>query len=276
VGERGSSAGTLSGVRVAITRPAGQADSLEARLSEAGARVLHRPLIRIEPPLDGAPLARAAAAVGSYDWIVFSSANGVASFCRALDADGRGIRALDSIRVACVGPATAASLAAHGRQADLVPGSAFVAESLAESLASVLTASGDPAGLRILLPQAEAARPVLRQALQAMGARVDVVTAYRTTPDQTGAQQLRAELEAGSVDVIAFSSSSAVSSFVAVAGTAVGAARIAVIGPVTGSTARAAGLPVHAEAREYTAEGLAVAVLAAVAPTTPRSPRDEP
>ena len=150
-----------------------------------------------------------------------------------------------------MGPATAAALETVGVHADLIP-DRFVAEAVVEAL----EAAGAIAGSRILLPRADLARPLLAMELQARGAEVTEVAAYRTIADGEGVERLQSHLAAGEVDMITFTASSTVRNFVDLAGTEIGGARVASIGPITSATARELGLPVHLEAAEYTVPGL--------------------
>jgi uroporphyrinogen-III synthase len=245
----------LRGVRVAVTRPAGQADDLTQVLRGLGAEVLITPLVRIAPPRDPSALHRAVGEAAAFDAIVFTSANAVAVFLDALEARGTGAAPWVGQRVAAVGPATAAALEARGVPVDAVP-PVHIGEAVAEALGAVMPLSG----ARILWPRAAAARDVLQRRLEAAGARVVAVEAYRTEPDVEGAWALANRIRAGDVDVITFASSSAVRSYVSVAGTDSGGLLIAAIGPVTAQTARASGLPVHLEPHEHTAAGMASAL----------------
>jgi uroporphyrinogen III methyltransferase / synthase len=245
----------LAGRTVVVTRPRAQAAALLERLEALGAQVVAFPAIRVVAPEDPGPLARAVRAVRSYDWVVLTSANGVERFMEALGQAGEDAGALACVRTACVGPATAAALARHGVQADVVP-ERFVAEGLDEALRSY-----DLAGARVLLPVAADARDVLPVALRARGAVVDQVTAYRSVPNREGAAAVRALLDADRIDAITFTSPSTVHSFLAAVGADTGRALIAVIGPVTAAAARSAGWPVAVEAEEHTTPGLVQALV---------------
>jgi uroporphyrinogen III methyltransferase / synthase len=246
----------LFGRSIVVTRPRAQASSFVAGLESLGAEVVQFPTIRVEPVADAEPLLQAAREAGGFDWIVFTSANGVAHFWTALRRAGRDSRSLAGVSVCAIGPATAAALDAHGIRADLLP-ERYVAESVVEALSG----RADVRGKRVLLPRAELARAVLPDELRARGADVVEVVAYRTLPDAMEAGWFRQRLEAGAVDVITFTSSSTVQNFVALIGTDIGQARVAAIGPVTASTARELGLPVDVEAEEYTVPGLIQAIL---------------
>jgi len=247
----------LSGKRVVVTRARAQASGFAARLRELGAEVVQLPVIRIAPPEDAAPLREAAETAGSFDWIVFTSANGVDRFFAALAEAGRDARALGGVSVCAIGPATAEELAKHGIRADLVPDE-FVAEAALQALA----ATGDLAGKRILIPRAAEAREVLPDGLRERGAEVVVVAAYQTVHDGSGADEVRRALHAGEVDWVTFTAGSTVRSFAALVGADVGRARVASIGPVTSATVRELGMRVDVEAEEYTIPGLLKAIRA--------------
>jgi uroporphyrinogen-III synthase len=248
----------LSGRRVVVTRPEEQAEGLCSRLRALGAEPVEFPVIAIAPPETGGPLDQAIARLSSYDWLIFTSVNGVEYFwarLEALEALAAGpaqfaaakVAAIGPAKVAAIGPATATALRQRGVQVCLVP-----AEYRAEA---ILDEIGDVAGQTILLPRADIARPALADGLRGKGAQVDEVPAYRTVPAIPAAAAFDA-LRAG-VDVITFTSSSTVHSFVAqTAGLSYGDPRVACIGPVTATTARELGLRVDVVAKEYTIDGL--------------------
>lgn len=234
----------LRGRRVVVTRPAHQAGSLSGKLAAAGASVVEMPTIAIADPADGGESLHAAAArAGSYNWVVFTSANAVDRFVPLL-RDGRD---LAGARLAAIGPGTAAALADHRLVADLVP-ERFVAEALLEAIP-------DPPGpgAGVLVPAAAGARPVLADGLRARGWRVDVVEAYRTEPVVPAPGVLAA---AAAADAVVFTSASSVEGYVAAAGAAAVPPVVVCIGPVTAEAARAAGLAVTAVADESTLDGL--------------------
>ncbi len=244
----------LAGRRIAVTRPAAQADGLIAGLRELGAEAINLPTIRIEDPVDREPLRRAVRELGNFDWVVFTSANGVTRFWKALeDAGGRGWP--EQLRAAAIGPATARALRARGIEAAVVPD-----EYVAEAVAEALITAHDMSGKRVLLPRAAGARKVLPERLRVAGAEVEEVVAYEAQPDPSGLAGLRSAIAQGALDMITFTSASTVRNFVADAGTELGATRVAVIGPITAEAARAAGLRVDVEAEEYTEQGLLSAI----------------
>lgn len=239
-----------------MTRARAQAAAFSLQLVEAGAAVIEFPTIRVEPPQDLEPLRRAIQEVREYDWVVFTSANGVTAFWRELRGQGLDAQALCGVRVCAIGPATAATLERMGVVADLVP-VRYIAEAVVEALAGadMLT------DRRILLPRAAVAREELPAGLGALGARVVEVAAYRTVPDGEGMEALRARLDRREVDLVTFTSSSTVINYHRLLGTFTGGAPVAAIGPVTARTARDLGFAVAAVAEEFTTAGLVQACI---------------
>jgi len=252
----------LFGKRVLITRPEAQSEDMATALRDLGADPIVLPTIRIDAPEDGAPLARAAEAAHSYDWLVFTSVNGVSAFFAALARAGRDTRALGRAKVAAIGPATRDALLHHGLRADAVP-SEYRGEGVFDAMKVVTPAL---AGLRVLLPRAAVAREALPSLLTGAGALVDVVPAYRSVePSPEHFAHVADLLEQGGLDYLTFTSPSTLQRLHARLGqglcTKLGKARIASIGPITSEAARALGLPVHVEASTYTAEGLVSALV---------------
>ncbi|MCS6953710.1 MAG: uroporphyrinogen-III C-methyltransferase [Bryobacterales bacterium] len=248
----------LFGRRVVVTRAREQAGELATRLRDLGAEVIELPTIEIRPAADYGPLDRALACLGSYDWLIFTSANGVRFFLERLDASSTDLRALKA-RLCAIGPATRQALEALHLKVDLMP-EEYVAESLVRAFASE-----DLAGKRILLPRAAVARDVVPAELRRRGAYVDVVEAYRTEPPAHLATHVREIFGTQpKPQWITFTSSSTVKNFMEAGGAGLlEGVRIASIGPVTSATVRRFGLEVAAEARPYTVEGLVAAILAA-------------
>ncbi|MFZ5915707.1 MAG: uroporphyrinogen-III C-methyltransferase [Chloroflexota bacterium] len=243
----------LFGQRVLVTRTRQQASALSARLRALGAEAIELPTIRIVPPEDWTPLDAAITGLAGYDWIVFTSVNGVGYFWQRLNAAGLDARVLHGLRLAAIGPATAAELEAHGLRADYVPGE-YVAEAVAAGL-------GDVRGQRLLLPRADIARPALANLLREGGAEVVEVAAYRTLQPKTDPTELGDLLTR--ITAATFTSSSTVRNLailVREAGLdlpqALAHATIVCIGPITAATARELGLKVDVVAQEYTIDGL--------------------
>ena len=238
----------LFGRTVVVTRAREQTSELRARLVALGATVLELPAIRIVPIDFTVP------DLAGFEWVVFTSANGVdAFFDRGLMSANLDARALAPVRIAVIGPGTAAALARRGLRADLVP-ERFVAESLLDAF---------PAGTgRVLLARAAAARDVLPAGLGRKGYEVELLAVYRTEPAPADPDAL-ARLRAGGVDAITFTSSSTVDNFCDAVGAPLPDPQPSVvsIGPVTSETARARGLCVDVEADPHTIDGLVEALV---------------
>jgi uroporphyrinogen III methyltransferase / synthase len=248
--------GALAGHCIVVTRPDAQAGALTDALTSLGAETLHLAAVRTEPMADRGELGRVVRALGGYDWVVFTSANGVAHFWEGLSEAGLGPEVLSGTRVCAIGPATAEALASRGRPVDLVP-----ATHVGEAAAEALLAAGAGAGSRVLLPRAAEARAVLPETLRAHGVQVHDLAVYRTVVDGGGAQAVRDALRREEVDVVTFTAGSIVRSFVNLVGSDVGRALTASIGPITSAALRNAGLPVDIEARRHTVPGLVDAVV---------------
>jgi len=245
----------LFGKRIVVTRDRGQAAELAEPLVELGAEAILLPAIEIRPAEDPEPLDQAIARLRTYDWLIFTSVNGVRYFTERLDASARDLRALSSLKICAIGPATRAAVEALHLKVDLMP-----KEYVAESLVAAFTEE-HLNGRRILLPRAAVARDVVPAELTRRGASVDVVEAYRTVAPADLAERA-AEVLARKPDWITFGSSSAVKNLVDAAGApALNGVRMASIGPVTSRTVRECGLEVDAEANPYTMEGLVAAIL---------------
>lgn len=246
----------LAGCRVLITRPRGAAEDLAACLAALGAIPLLLPLIEIRPPLNPNPLRQAARQAATFDWILFTSANGVRAFMEALQTVGSTPAALQGVRIGAIGPATAQALARFGLRADYVP-HVFLSEAIAEGL-------GEVGGRRILLPRADLARRDLAERLRAKGAEVVEVAAYRVVA--AGDPAALRPLLHPPPHRVTFTSPSTVRALAALLeGLGEGERRAALpavcIGPVTAAEAEAQGFPVIAVAREHTREGLVQALI---------------
>ena len=254
-----TSAKPLAGRVIVVTRPRAQAQAFARLLEEAGASVLLAPTIVIEPPASWELLDRALERLHDYRWAVFTSVNGVEMARRRLEALGRDTGALRGRRLAAIGPATAEALRGMGLEPEVVP-EEYVAEGLAECLRGLIRP-----GERVLLARAAETRDLLVRELEAAGARVDEVPAYRTRPAREDAGELRRALDAGRVDVVTFTSSSTVRHFAALFAPEdlrclLSAVTVACIGPVTRDTARELGLDTRIVPREYTIPALARAI----------------
>lgn len=241
----------LVGRRIVITRRREQAEGLREALRRKGAAVVELPTIGLEPPRSWKPLDAAIRRLPDYDWVIFTSTNGVGFFFRRLKRP----RMLKGPRLAAIGPATAEALKAQGLRADVVPNE-YRAEGLLRALRGERWR-----GKRVLLARAGEARAVLPGELRRRGARVDVVEAYRTVLPRLSRKRLRQVFGRGKPDAITFTSSSTVKNFFRLLGRraarrALAGVAVATIGPITSRTARRLGLRVAAEARRYTVAGL--------------------
>lgn len=243
----------LSGSRVVVTRPRDQAGTLRRRLAELGAQVLVQPMIRISDPADWEPVDAALADLDRYDWLVFSSANGVRYLLDRLLATKRDVRKLGNVRLAAIGPATADEIARYRLRADLVPG-----EYRAEALAAKLIE--DAAGRTFLLARASRGREVLAEELREAGGTVDQVVVYSSTDVEAPDPEVAASLAAGRIDWITVTSSAIARSLVRLFGDDLRRARLASISPVTSDVLRQLGHEPAVEAARYTMNGLVEAL----------------
>ena len=252
----------LFGERILITRAREQAAELAEPLRELGAETIELPVIAIEEPADPAPLDRALQNLVTYDWLIFTSANGVRKFTERLAESGTDIRTLAGKKLCAIGPATAGELRKHLLTVDVVP-SSYVAEGVLEALAD------EPvAGRRFLIPRARVARDVLPEELRRRGAEVDVVEAYCTVLPAARQERIESVFLRHKPTLIVFTSSSTVSNLLQLIPAKkrseyLEGVRIASIGPITSQTARDAGLTVHLEAPEHTIPALVKAIVAA-------------
>ncbi|MEN6413839.1 MAG: uroporphyrinogen-III C-methyltransferase [Veillonellales bacterium] len=248
----------LFGKTVLVTRAREQASMLTCRLEELGAACLETPAIQIVPPESYEFLDRSIAALPVYDWLIFTSVNGVEHFFRRLWESGRDSRALAKAKVAAIGVQTAAKLKTYGILADVVP-----AQFRAEGIAAALQGRIRP-GMKVLIPRALAARDVLPEKLREMEAVVDVVPAYRTVAGEADGAMAAEKLKNGEVDVITFTSSSTVTNFLALLGPGgaelIGKTKVACIGPITAGTCLKHGITPAVIADEYTIAGLVAAI----------------
>jgi uroporphyrinogen III methyltransferase/synthase len=230
----------LFGKRVLVTRPREQAVELTERLEEMGADAIEAPMIRIVPPEDYAPLDAACARVAEFDWIVFASVNAADVFVDRLLAGPQDLRALNGVKLCAVGSATAERLAQRGLKVDLTP-----AEFRAEGVVRAIADAGDLNGVRVLHPHADIGREAIAEGLRAQGASVSEVVAYRTVAveaEREGEPDIYRMLLERRIDVVTFTSPSAVRNFVRVLGAEPAAdllqsTIVASIGPVTAEAA---------------------------------------
>ena len=244
--EEGS--GPLAGLTVVVTRARAQASGLASRLRELGAKVVQAPVIRIQA-LDGPP-----PSLQTYDLLCLTSPNGVRALFDRLAAAGRDARALAGVRVAAIGPGTAAALREQGVIADVVP-ERFVAEGLVEALTDVPVT-------RVLVARAAQARDVLPDALRERGAEVDVMALYETVAEPLSSSQL---IEVADADYVTFTSASTVRFFFDAIGDRLSArARLLSIGPITSAALRQRGLEPAVEASRHDIDGLVQALISDV------------
>lgn len=253
----------LTGKTILVTRPGEGASRMGEMLADLGACVRVAPMIRITEPGDWAPVDAAIRALDAYRWIIFTSANGPKFLAKRLGRLGIASEAIPAnTSILAVGPATAASVEKYlGRTPDKVAVK-YVAEGVVD-----LFEGEEMAGERVLLARAKEGRDAIPRALAETGALLDDVAVYRTTP--LGREALRevwGELEAGKIDMLTFTSSSALDGFMRAAGeeTAKGwmaRASVASIGPATSATAREWGVAPDVEAAESTIPGVARAIV---------------
>lgn len=251
----------LFGKRIVITRARAQASDLVSRLSKLGALCIEIPTIEIAPPEEITPLRQSIDNIKNYDWLVFTSVNGVKSFFDTLFEMGKDVRALGHLKFACIGPVTKERLKDHGIISDILPDT-YRAESVIDAFSSV-----EIKNKKILLPRAKVARTILPEELVKMGAFVDEVTAYETRLSTEGRDELISLLEDNEIDAVTFTSSSTVSNFMSLleskdAKKLLKSVVTASIGPITSDTARSLGIQPTIEAREFTIPGLVDALLA--------------
>jgi uroporphyrinogen-III synthase len=271
----------LEGRRILNTRTHEQARTFSSQLSALGAIPVEFPTIRVVVSEDWEPLDNALKRLCEtdwYDWLVFTSANGVRICFERLLKLGYHVESIGEVRIAAIGPATAMTLTKYGAKVDLVPAT-YIAEAVATALIENARKQGEPLkGKRLLLARAAEARSVLITELQSVGVEVDVVAAYRTAgidkEDEQG-QMIFRQLEAQELDIITFTSSSTVRNFMrwlmeynaSFTNTLISRVvefaqpKIACIGPITSQTARECGLKVHIEAHVYTIAGLVEAII---------------
>jgi uroporphyrinogen III methyltransferase/synthase len=244
----------LFGKSVLVTRPKHQAEGLASRLDQLGAVVHLLPTIEIQDPPDWGPVDRALERLGSFQWLVFTSANGVHAFMGRLRKTGRDLRALGTIRLAAIGPATADALRSYHLEPDLVP-EEYRSESLAEALRDQVR------GQRVLLARADRGRDLLRDELAKITEVTQVVVYSQADVLKPGSESL-ACLTRGEIDYVLLTSSNITRVFAAALGPKgrqmiqIGRVKLISISPVTSAAIVEMGLSVAAEAKEYTTAGL--------------------
>jgi uroporphyrinogen-III synthase len=268
----------LAGIRVLVGRARHQASTLSVALKKLGADVIDIPFIEIRKPRSYKPLDTALKAIANYDWLVFTSVNGVEALSARMKSLRISPKYFKHLRIAAIGPATRQEIEKLGLKVALIP-ERYIAESVVESL------RGKVEGKRVLLARARVARDVIPRELRKMGADVDVVEAYETVVPASSRAQLRSIMKDAKrrPHIVTFTSSSTARNFAELLGT-VGQQlssrvhsqicsggttatrvlledlRFASIGPITSATLRELDLPVHIEAPEYTIPGLINAI----------------
>ena len=245
----------LFGKRIVVTRTRRQAGVLSEQLRLLGADVIELPTIRIEPPTDLHAFAELVQDAHSYDWIVFTSSNGVSAFFEMFFKLYDDAREIGGSQIAAIGPATAQRVKDFHLKVDLQP-----EEFVAEAVAREFKKQGNIENLTILLARAQEARDLLPKELEALGAIVDVAVAYRTVAETDDRTEARVRLQENGADMITFTSSSTVENYLALGLKWPPGMRVASIGPVTSSTARNRGLSVDVEARRHDVPGLVDAI----------------
>lgn len=256
---------SLDGRTIVITRARAQAEEFAAQLERYGARVISCPTIEIVEPESFELLDEAIDNLYGYDWLIFTSVNGINHFLRRFAQRGHENQELDDLRVCAIGESSATALRDLHIHVDIVP-QQFQAEGVFDALKSYLGDIGAFKSLNFLMPRASVARDYLPQALEGVGARVDVVPAYRTVrPRNSDLGRVAALLEGGAVDCIAFSSTSSVTNFAQLFDTTdlaklLRGVEVACIGDVTAATATRFGLMPSIQPRENSIAALARAI----------------
>ncbi len=249
-------AGQLSGRTVLVTRPERQSVEMVSELGRLGATAMLQPAIEISSPEDWAAVDQQIQNVSNFDWLVFSSANGVTYFLDRLLESGIDLRALGGCKLAAIGPATTRALAEYHLHADLEP-----EEYRAEALAEALTQADQPG--RCLLLRASRGREVLAEMLTSSGWEVEQTVVYQSTDCQVADADVLKALREGSLDWVTVTSSAIARSLVHLFGDDLKQSRLAAISPLTAGVLREAGHEPTVVASEYTTAGLIAAILEA-------------
>src|SRR6266550_108034 len=245
----------LFGKTIVVTRTRKQASVLSSKLRSLGANIIELPTIRIEPPSDLREFAELVQDAHNYDWIVFTSANGVEAFFNIFFKLYDDTREIGGVRIATIGPATAQRVKDFHLHVDLQP-----KEFVAEDVVREFKKQGSVENLKVLLVRAEKARDVLSKELSGLGAIVDEAVAYRTVPETHDTSGTRQQLAKHGADLITFTSSSTVENFLALGLPWPKGMQVASIGPITSQTARDNGLKVEVEAKRHDIDGLVEAI----------------
>jgi uroporphyrinogen III methyltransferase / synthase len=246
----------LFGRRIVVTRTRKQASALSAKLRALGADVYEIPTIRVEPPENLMEFGELVRDAFQYEWLVFTSVNGVEAFFEMFYRLYDDARSIGSVKIAAIGPATAQRIKDFHLSVDLQP-KEFVAEAIIKGLLEY----GTVENLKFLVVRALGAREVLPQRLAELGAIVDEATAYRTVQENSDSSGAQERFRAEGADLITFTSSSTVENFLALKLPWPAQMKTASIGPITSETMRKQGLSVDVEATRYDVDGLVTAVL---------------
>jgi uroporphyrinogen-III synthase len=255
----------LAGTRILVGRARHQAGSLSCSLRSLGASVIEIPFIEIRKPQSYQPLDEALKNIGNYDWLIFTSANGVEAMWERFRKLRLTRRNLKQIQIAAIGPATKKAIVRHGLKVKMVP-EEYVAESVVKGLRDKVS------GKRVVLIRAKVARDVIPEELRSAGAEVDVIEAYETLVPEKSRARLRALMKNASrrPHIVTFTSSSTARNFAELLGNSKARSaglfkhvQFASIGPVTSATLRELQMPVAIEAREFTMGGLLRAIVLA-------------
>ncbi|WP_066635962.1 uroporphyrinogen-III C-methyltransferase [Desulfolucanica intricata] len=250
----------LFGKRIVVTRSREQASVLSEAIEALGGEPWEFPTIKIEPPRDYRPMDEAINNLASFNWLIFTSVNGVKYFFNRLKFHKKDIRDLKGVKLCAIGPKTREALEQYGLLVEYVPGE-YRAEQIIEGLKDMLTP-----GEKILLARADIARKVLPQALKELQADVTEITAYRTLLGDSNSELLKQMLKEKNIQAVTFTSSSTVRNFINLLNTdnpaeLLSGVILASIGPVTSETAKKLGLTIDIEAKDYTIDGLVQALL---------------
>lgn len=252
----------LFGKRIVVTRTRAQAGELSSRLRRLGAEVLEMPTIRIAPPTDKREFAEAVVHAHTYDWLVFSSPNGVERFFQAFFAVYRDIRSIGGARIAAIGPGTEAKLREYGLAVDIMP-KKYVAEGLVKAFKDAREEIGTIEHSTFLWVRGEDARRVIYDGLMSMGAIVDECVAYKTEPETDDVAGAQAVFRETGADIVTFTSSSTAENFFKLGLPWPAGCKAASIGPVTTDTLKELGHLPAIKAREHDINGLVEAILKA-------------
>lgn len=252
----------LFGKNIIVTRARAQASEFSKKLASLGANPIEFPTIEVVPPDDWSELDNAISELDQYDWLIFTSVNGVRFFLARLKKTGRDLRALGNIKIAAIGPKTAQELKDLCLVPDIVP-----YEYRAEAIVEEFKQRG-ASKTKVLIPRAQEAREVLPKTLRKMGFTVNVVTAYRTVRPEHDLDSVKQMLKDRQIHMITFTSSSTVRNFVAMfqqeeddLSKWMQHIPVACIGPVTAETAKDLGFSVDIMPNEYTIEGLVETII---------------